>query len=429
MSVANLTAIIRARPAWGLASSYQSGGDDDEGGVALLAHPSTHSAFFSVSIARHGRRHDSEPFSANQVGASAPDRVDRCRAAGDCRNLVFAFRTRHRSNRFRLPTVLREQVALDTAEYHEFAGQAAAARSRLTEAQQRLETFARERFDDLHRAADSKPAEVPTELPSVEPSTALSRSAEELEADRLRGRLTELDHERSRMLERLTDEHPLVRDVDSQIADVRRQLAALPLPPATVDPLQAERQSQARLRDQWQELVDEAAARSEQLDADRRAVEQELSVIEARRAKAEQRCLHSAQTLAASGDLHSASEPPALSLGVLLLACACGLPLVAVASRRVAQSLGERDSVIREPSEIERLFHLPVAGVIVAGDAGIAFATQPARRPLPLVLQVLAAVLVFLLVAMTVQDPHWLSGVGSHPIDAFRQALGNLGGR
>jgi hypothetical protein len=337
------------------------------------------------------------------------------------------------------PLALREQVAEDRGEYLRIARQAATARSRLLEAQQRLEAFAHERFDELHHAADVQSSAGEQDRSPAEPddsNVAAPPSAQQLEAVRLRDRLTELERERGRLLERLTVEHPLVRDVDSQIADLRRQIAELPQlvetppPAAHGNQSRSERQARERLKEQWQGLVDEAVAGSQQLEQDCRRIEQELAVSEAQRAKAEKNYLASAEVLASGAASPSAHESGSSNWGLVLLICAFGVPLLAIARRSVVQSISKRGEVIREVGDLERLFDLPVIGLIAAGETGIALpANSQGRHAVPLVLQILAALLVFLLVAMTVQNPAWLMGMASHPIDAFRQALGNLGGR
>ena len=159
--------------------------------------------------------------------------------------------------------------------------------------------------------------------------------------------MTELRHERSRLLERLTAEHPLVHDVDLQISDVQCLLEAIPQPGHSPEPVATSRQpiavarrAQQELRRELQGLVDEAVAGSEHFELDCRRVESEIAAIEAQRAKAEAEYLQSTESLAAGAQSPSAGSPTSTKLAALLLACAFGLPLVAVAGRAFAQAIG-----------------------------------------------------------------------------------------
>ena len=158
-------------------------------------------------------------------------------------------------------------------------------------------------------------------------------------------------------------------------------------------------------------------------------MEQELAASEADRSAAEYKYLASSGAVAAQVDGTSTSSARSAPWGVFLLASGCGLAIVAFSLRAYGRAIALRDCTIRHSADIERLFHLPVVGLVAAGAGwGMLSVSQP-RRGLPLAVQLIAAFIAFLLVAMTVQDPGWIGGMADHPLESLAEALGSLGGR
>ncbi len=176
-------------------------------------------------------------------------------------------------------SILRQDAAHAKTQYMRTARQVLAAKSRLRAAQDRLERFTRQQYDELYRAAANGGAEG-----AATDSQNLNERNDRAESERLAQRVADLSQQRSQLLERLTPEHPMVRDVDSQMADVQRMIAALA---NSADP---GRQSSAadgpsgdRLRQHWRGLVDEAVANWNPIEQECRQIEQELVTAEARR--------------------------------------------------------------------------------------------------------------------------------------------------
>ncbi len=300
-------------------------------------------------------------------------------------------------------------------------------RSRLDAARERLDGYVREQYSELQRAGQDAPG---LALPAPEAAAeSASSPAEELERARLAARLTELNGERGRLLERLTAEHPLVRDVESQIADVRCALDALPPVEASSPAKLAERRRDEQLGRQWQSLVEASRTGCQQFEQECRRVELELAASEADRSAAENKFLASSGAVAAQADATRTSSAGAAPWGVFLLASGCGLAIVVFGLRAYGRAIALRDCTIRHPADIERLFHLPVVGLVAAGAAGGTLSVSQPRRGLPLAVQLIAAIIAFLLVAMTVQDPGWIRGLADHPLESLAEALGSLGGR
>jgi hypothetical protein len=318
--------------------------------------------------------------------------------------------------------------------------------SRLLESQERLESFNRERLEDLRQAAEGHSLD--SDYEGATAATANSDEASELPVpnparQRLSGRLRELEAERSRLLERLTVEHPLVNDVDVQIADVERQLETQRHTASTAvgdlgtadegSPPKSSRSASTRLRKQWQGLIDEAAAGSKPIEDECRLIERELVAIQAERSRADKEYAATSDRLAAL--LVTPPTIEATAQGRFAMVVGGGLSLVAgfVLLVRSIGAARSRDAVLNDARDVERWFALPVAGMLATGSAigaeivPSSLTSRPAGR-LPLVVQLAVAVVLFLLVAMTIQDPSWIGQLSAQPIVAFEQAFSRLAG-
>ena len=133
---------------------------------------------------------------------------------------------------------LPRRAAADRAALQAATEQVALVRSRLTDARQQLDQFVRDQYAALN-AASGAASEMPAGAVSreIEPvADAAPPTPEDLERKRLSARLAELNDERDRLLLRLTSEHPHVQDVETQLGELRRAIAAMP----PVAPLLAE---------------------------------------------------------------------------------------------------------------------------------------------------------------------------------------------
>ena len=172
-----------------------------------------------------------------------------------------------------------------------------------------------------------------------------------------------------------------------------------------------------------------SAVGARQLEANCRTIERELVQAEDTRARAEKNYLASSAAMAANSDWGDPSSAAKMRWAAVALAGSCGLGLAAVALRRLGQRIGRRDCTIRSTADIERLFRLPVAGIITATGPAATLTVGRTRRGMLLALQLLVAIVVYFLVATTIEDPAWLESLALHPQQTLSQALGNLGGR
>ncbi|HEY1784337.1 MAG TPA: hypothetical protein VGG30_02270 [Pirellulales bacterium] len=288
---------------------------------------------------------------------------------------------------------------------------AAHAAARVARSQGQLDNFVRQRFDQF--LAEARLAQDQSARESETRVASERSNIQAAEAARLETRRAELAGERSRLLERLTAEHPSVVDVDRQIADLDRQRAAPP--PAAPSP--DERQlvaPETRMVPPagWKDLVAHCMVEYDQLAAECRRAERQFEEAQLGHAAAMDTHLAAlgrwSEAATSWGKLFA--SPAALGSALWGIAAIALAVLGWLAARNgTAGTSTAVDRLITSADQIERWFSLPVVAISAAGEPRPAPARRrPAAGWLVLPAQLALALAVFCLVATTIQNPLWL---------------------
>jgi hypothetical protein len=289
------------------------------------------------------------------------------------------------------------------------------AAARVARLQGQLDNFVRQRFDqflaEARLAQEQSSREAEMRATDQRLDTAVGPSAQ------LETRLGELRGERSRLLERLTPEHPSIVDVDRQIAEVDRELAALA--PAASGGQRSRVAPEAEIAPVagWKDLVEHCVVEYDQLAAECRRAERQFEEAQVGHASAVD------SHLAALGHWSEAANawgrmlvvPAALGACLLTVAAAALALLGRLAARRILRhAWSGTDRLITSAGQMERWFSLPVVAISSAsGDKPTSSPAvrRPAARWLVLPAQLAVAVAVFCLVATTIQNSAWLGNL------------------
>jgi hypothetical protein len=327
------------------------------------------------------------------------------------------------------------------------------ARSAAAKSKKELDQFLIAHFETMRsRAAEPLP-ERRRPAPRIKPPTLTNREAEQLNAQ-----IKELKLRRDDLLQRFTDVHPEVADVEGRLGELMLRLSSLEpaaenaeslAPSELVDPGPS-RQSillkqQQMAAEQYEQHVERWQAAEEDLktalDAEERAVAR-LASIQLRPAlpsmtppppTATPSILTSepSVTVAApapsrpaastAGESRQQGSQP-LALAALLIA----LAVAALAAVKLARS--SSDVYFENVDDVAAALALPVMGVLVPIDnvsSSILFSQRPATRMTRramLACELLLAVIAFAIVAYGVQNPSALWHVCMHPLES----LGNI---
>ncbi len=284
------------------------------------------------------------------------------------------------------------------------------AAARVTRSYGQLDSFVRQRFDEIlsqarlaqERSVRDAESRAASQQPIPEPS----------EAAKLEARMAELIGERLRLLERLTPQHPSIIDVEQQIAELDHQRTALA---PTVEPM-TEQISVAPSAEMspaaaWRELVEHTMAEYAQLAASCRRNERQFDEAHLGQSTALNSHLAALERWSGAASFwHDLSTAPA-AIGSSLWAVA-GIALIyavwLVAGRAAVGTWPGNDVLITSAAQIERWFSLPVVAVSAAGNERPAASRRQLPRWLVLPAQVVVAVAVFCLVATTIENPTWI---------------------
>lgn len=332
------------------------------------------------------------------------------------------------------------------------------ARSAAAKSKNELDQFLVAHFEYMRsRAAESLP-EPRQPAPSAKRPTQTNREAEQLNAQ-----INELKLHRDELLERYTNEHPEVADVESRLGDLMLRLSALEpaaesaeslAPGEVVDPSQPANpgpsqqsillKQQQMAAEQYEQHVERWQAAEEDLKtalaAEERAVAR-LAAIKLAPAPPSPTPASAATPSVLTSEPSAAVAAPApqrpaastaseprqqgsqpLALAALLIA----LAVAALAAVKLARS--SSDVYFENVDDVAAALALPVVGVISAIDnvAPSMLLPQPADKRLSrharLACELLLAVIAFALVAYGVQNPAALWHVCSHPLES----LGNI---
>jgi hypothetical protein len=325
----------------------------------------------------------------------------------------------------------REIAARELEQAHQVADEA---RSAERAAKVELDDFVSRRFEahpvrvaPLARSSEPLPAAKPTPSP---------------EWVQLNQQLQELVKDRDQLLRRFTAAHPEVTDVEQRIAVHSERLAALEIPrddaeflpqggvaeqvtvPAAAEPLANEHEEHQVFAARYEQVFQrwqvaqrklQAAIAAEDAAAERLAA---CDVPEDSKPLAAQNL--SPMTEVSDGP-QNGSQP--LALAALLIA----LAVAALAAARLARS----DSIFSSIDEVAAALALPVVGVIPAmasTSTPARTATRPLVRGTIVVGEIVAAFLVFTLVAYGLQNPAAIWQFCTDPLEAVRRAGDALGG-
>jgi hypothetical protein len=326
------------------------------------------------------------------------------------------------------------------------------ARSAAAKCKNELDQFLVAHFEYMRsRAAESLP-EPRQPAPSVKQPTQTN-----LEAERLNAQINELKLRRDELLERYTNAHPEVADVEGRLGDLMLRLSALEpaaenaeslAPGDVVDPSQPADPGPSRQQSILSKRQEMAAEQYEQHVERWQAAEQDLKAALDAEEQAVARLaaiqLPPAPTIpspaATPSVLTSESSVPApaphrpaastageapqqgsqpLALAALLIA----LAVAALAAVRLARS--SSDVYFENVDDVAAALALPVVGVISAIDNAapsiLMLQPSPTRlsRHAMLACELLLAVIAFALVAYGVQNPAALWHVCTHPMESL----------
>ena len=233
----------------------------------------------------------------------------------------------------------------------------------------------------------------------------------------------------------MTPEHPLTKDIEQKAVDLRRQLLALeddPLPIPPTPNLVEARVPEAQIASicvTWRNLVERSQEQYEVKLEELRQAERNLEAAQDRQSKA----------LAVHAAILNRLPPTASSFEVTSMGTASAwtfvgwagamILLTGTAARGIYGWRSRAARTMRRMADIEKKCSLRVIGVVSAATSPRArhdFAGTTGVRGLALLLHVLIALAVFLLVAMTVQNPNWVGQMATQPYDAISAGLEHL---
>ena len=282
----------------------------------------------------------------------------------------------------------------------------------MAQLQGQLDNCVRHRFDQFLGEAklvqDKVEREAEARGASQRNNSAIAQTAP------IETRLAELNGERSRLLERLTPQHPTVVEIDRQIADLDHQLANLKAA-ATALSAQIAVTTEAEMTSAagWRDLIEHSVVEYDQLAAACRRAERQFE---------EAQLEHSAALdshLTAIGRWSDAATewgkmlavPVGLETGLWIVAAAALAVLGWLAACSMSSGVWTgADRLITSADQIERWFSLPVVAIsATVGNKPTRASAEhrPASRWLVLPAQLAVAVAVFCLVATTIQNPSW----------------------
>jgi hypothetical protein len=327
------------------------------------------------------------------------------------------------------------------------------ARSAAARSKQELDQFLAAHFEVM-RSRSSEPLPEPKRRPSA--STKPPQQANQ-EAERLNAQINELKLRRDDLLQRFTEAHPEVLDVENRLGDLMLRLSSIEpdgtdaesvTPGDFVDgsvPADAGLDRQSILLKQQQRAAEEYEQYVERWQAAEQDFKAALDVEERAAARLAAVQLPPAPPMNAPGDVTSqpaatkaapAVQPPAVAMDdtsrqqgsqpLALAALVIAVAVAALAAVRLARS--SSDVYFENVDDVAAALALPVMGVITSTDNS-ATASSPhppaARwiRNATFACELILAVIAFALVAYGVQKPGALWHACMHPLES----LGNIG--
>lgn len=327
----------------------------------------------------------------------------------------------------------REIAAL---ELKQARGAAEEARNAERAARRELDNFVAQHFEE-YRSRSVLPPEAREALPEANP-----RSRPEWV--QLNQQLQELLKQRDQLLGRFTAAHPEVADVEQRVAAVSQQLEALGNSGAGAEVVSPGRRAEQSLSPNMppyssgeNEQHQKVAALYEKVFVRWQSAERNLrKAVAAEDAAAqnlaafelpEEPRLQPTQGLPQLNAVYDGPQNGSQSLALAALLIA--LAVAALAAVRLARS----DSIFSGVDDVAAALALPVVGVIPASaSASSTFqpvAIRPVVRGAVVVGEIVLAFLAFTLIAYGLQNPAAIWQFCTDPLDSFRRAGGDFGGR